>query len=282
MSETKRIVLIKRGLFCILLIVLILWPINSVLAKGYDNTTGKSIVSDMKAAKKSGGEITKKEAKRIFEESSPDAIAEYNDIVINEAMHKLNNNNVSLDVDQDYIKKIFELPSGGEVEIVLKDETEDSLLSSVKKTVIPNAYAATGSGTDYEGYKNYGNRKYTARLKVYGGPGSTFYFYEINHYKISKNGLTVRSAADDFKNSLYVEHKKSSSKIEDKTAEKEGYDIDTIGRVKYEYKVVTIGSGVTENARLRATVKLVKLDKKNKRAKVKQHYKSWITKYYEW
>lgn len=66
----------------------------------------------MKEAKKSGGTITKGEAKSIFDESSPNAIAEYNDIVVNEAMHVLNSKNVSLDVDQDYIKRNYELQSG--------------------------------------------------------------------------------------------------------------------------------------------------------------------------
>lgn len=254
--------------------------INNISATKKTLNSGDAIVKELNSHRNSNGIVSIYEKEKIFSEANSKAIGEYNEILKKEVNEKIDNLTIEMPLDKTLLKREIPLKCGSSIEIILNDEEDQSLLETAFSKIIPVAKASVGSGTDFYGYKKFGNRRYTAEYRVKGGPASTFHYYVIHRYNISKKGLKTRSVSDDYQDSFYVDYIKSKVKIEDGTASSIGGDIDALGLVKYKYKILGIDSGVTDNAKLRATIKLVKLDKKNKRAKIRQHYKSWLAKFY--
>lgn len=264
----------------IVAIIALITQSSSFASKADDDsvsTTSSEIVKHLKAEEKSPDGLTEKERSAIIENSTKQARDDYLELVLDQASKKIEEENPMLKDGEEYLKKTFPLDCCAKVEVTLQDEAE----SSDDPTFTPSSWEH--NHTDYVGYKDYGKRKYTARFNAIANIGTWLIFRVTNHYTISNKGLSIRSVESEYNNGTYVKRVDSGSKIEDAYAAKEGTDINCIGRIKYEVEIPVIGGSVaTLNVKLRNYVRLEKLEKKNKRAKVTCHCKSWHTKTYAW
>lgn len=224
-------------------------------------STSSEIVKAMKAEEQSNDGLTDNERTDIVENSTQKAKEDYLELMMDQAVKKINEEDPALENGEENRKEEYLLDCGARVEVTLSDQTENQ-----DDTFTPSS--KEHEHLDFQGYKDYGDRKYTATFHAVASYGTWLTFRVINHYTISNKGLRIRSAESDYSNGSYVKRLESDSKIEDASATKDGADINCIGRIKYESQFPIIGATVrTFNAKLRNYVKLVKLEKKNKRAK---------------
>jgi hypothetical protein len=224
-------------------------------------------------------ELTKKEGEEIFSETEPEILAAYIDNSIDIAMEKCNeivaDKEFCLEGENELIIK-EDVCEGINMEIRLTDEEESSLVGTLSGFVINSlctpVYAASGSGSETV-TKEYGARRFTATLKL---TIATIVFAKlclVNHYKISSNGLDLTST-DVGGTAAYLVADIPSAKATktDTVARSEGANIDCEGSYTVKVTIPYFGIPIqTKYAVLMNYVKLENLDKKNKKAKVKQH-----------
>jgi len=97
--------------------------------------------------------------------------------------------NIDVNGNEYYSKKI----SAGDhcaVKIEIKDEAENTVISSLKDYFLEPTYAVTHSGSSTS-WKDYGYRQYTAKTVYYYGVASGTIGLEV-HYYLSSNGIKLR------------------------------------------------------------------------------------------
>lgn len=154
-----------------------------------------------------------------------------------------------------YYKKEFELSDGSSVVLSSEDNSE-SLFSPMG--IEPGPYRNQT--------KEYGNRKYTAWVKL-KSLGVTVATLKLgNHYTVGDFGLKMRYCTIAGTNGTDHSIVDASCEVTDDKAEKVGYDINAMGTYKITGK---LNNGYIQ---LLSYIKLVDLDKKKKTAYVNQKY----------
>lgn len=170
----------------------------------------------------------------------------------------------------------YTLSDGSVVELAASEDFDDEVESSTDDLVSsimymfsakPVSAATTQFGPFVNETKNYGNRRYTAwvKLKSWGMTVNTLQL--VNRYTISDKGLKMTEISTGGTNGTKFSGVEVKSKtITDYTAEKVGHDINAVA----EYKITgALNEGYVD---IRSTIKLVRLDKKKKNAHVAQRY----------
>ena len=203
-----------------------------------------------------------KEKKYIFEHASAKAQLEANNIIQDEINDLLSSKEFYLESDETYKTASFQTESGIEVKITLSDEKEDG-----KGNIVPSTKAFTG-------YKEYGDRRYT--IDCYAQhPKGRMSLKVINRYTISDKGLVVRKPPHEYptymetSNTYYIKPKKTSLTYPITKASSVNKYIQINGSVYYRTTTdVGIESKKLWGLHAQTKIKLLALDKKNKRAKV--------------
>lgn len=172
---------------------------------------------------------------------------------------------VGMPENKTYHKEEFVLENGEKLIIEMYDEIKS----------LEDLARGTSSGHDvhFEGYKDYGNMSYTAVIYVNSLVDGKLVLETTNRYTISSKGLNTRTPSHQaYVTSPTIYKTKSSVKVTDSTAYTVGEDINVLGKaegvVEEGYSVPT---GTVYKLEADVRVKLVSLDKTNKRAKVKHH-----------
>lgn len=153
----------------------------------------------------------------------------------------------------------------------IDEETEnqnDGWLAQFENLFVTDVKAATKQTNTK--VKKYGNRYAKFSYSFYIPIGHVSIYVE-NHYKINDNGLTERYLMYNLSNfSVGTKVEYRYSIITDKYAPKVGHNINAV----WYFKMTGGGYANLETniAKISSTIKLVKLDKKNKQATVKQSY----------
>ncbi len=263
----------KKSILTISLIAVIistLFSANWVYAENDSLfTDGQELSTALIEEKLDGGKLTASEKEYLLDNSSDEAQVELAETAISESMAVLSEENPTLE-NVTYLKETFNLDCGGTCTITLIDEEDlsfmDSILGALNQVFFQEVYA--DSVPPQVLWKAYGARQFTAWIDIafLGGIKMT----EVIHYNISDAGLTVtgHEALNDPPWGLYRIWSKSSA-LEDKYAEKVGYDIHAAGSFVI-YKDIQ-GFWTPDKTKLvRAKVQLMGLDKSGKRAQVYQ------------
>ena len=210
---------------------------------------------------------------------------EYSEVekLINNAEAIAEKQNIDLNQDQAYLKKVINLEEGVTLTIELYDLDENEEISDV----ITEAKAASAENGDTISvpsgsmetmdyipyrtiYKNYGNRYFTTKY-TYGYPSGSVTILTENHYSIGDYGLKARKGVCVCKHEGIFSDKKARWDITDRTATAVGNDINIEGLVEYTVGGAGGFSSGPRHMKLDTRVRLDKLDKANKRAQVTEH-----------
>lgn len=223
--------------------------------------------------------ITTKEKAELIQNTSKDVKEEY----IAEEVERvfegdwLKDNEVT-EFTEDNFSKTVNCGKGTTVKIEFEDKEEideetenqnNGWLAQFENLFVTDVKAATTQSNTK--YKKYGNRfaKFSYHIAIPVGYAN---IYVENHYKINDNGITERYLYHTVNSIAALTSVKCTfSKITDKYAQKAGYNtnanwIFSLSGSNYFFNIEQAF------AQIKSTVTLLKLDKKNKQAKVKQSY----------
>lgn len=249
----------------------------------------QSIEEDMEEARKDG-RITSYEQMEISKEYSITEIKEYNDIAQEEANEALKDFNFSMNIDSDSEiskKEVINLDCGAQLVItcevdtltdeeeieleneIAKENEEKSLFTSIQEFICPTVFADTLNLS-----LSYKTQRYGQEAKVYGLGWASI---KLDTWvKANSNGLTITKVEESTDSYLYFNDLDSSSWIEDKYAQKEGYDCHSRGKLKFNAEMpVTGGHTQSHYLHLRCRWNVTKIDKTNKVVKFKYTNKIW-------
>ena len=222
--------------------------------------------------KDESNELTKSSANEILNATEPEVIEEYIEDSLDNMEEWINSCNdshmFSLDGGESYKEFSKEFNPGVYANVTLIDEEEENKLLAL---VSPESvYAASGQSSETV-TKEYGNRKFTIKIALTLAKIEVARLCLVNHYTISSKGLDVRYASCAGTTAKWMaEIASEKTKITDKSARKEGADIDVRGDYKVKVKVPVADVHVqTRYGTLMNYVKLLKLNKGS--AKLRQH-----------
>lgn len=245
-----------------------------VLSAEKENSTSMTkneveiLIEKVNEAKKDGV-FTADEEKQILESTDKEVLENYIQSVIAESVEAVEKENIILNENTVAIKKEIELSDGNYVIYEGYDLPEGTRIST---------YAEALSTTDHvvvrELYKDYGNRYFTASYTT-GFMRGSIKLTVVHKYTIGDFGLKVRSSKcsatykfESIGGSFTINYCKPV--VTDSTAKSNGDDINVEGRLNFSLSG-TASKG-PYNKILDTRVKLIKLDKTNKQAKVKEHF----------
>lgn len=228
----------------------------------------EELINKINDAKKDG-DFTVAEEKEILESTDKKILENYVEEVVEESIRAVEKENIVLDENTVAIKKKIDLNNGSYVIYEGYDLPENEKIST---------YAKALSTTDHvivrEAYKNYGNRYFTANYTT-GFLRGSIKLTVVHKYSIGTYGLKVRNSEctatykfEAIGGSFDVNYCKAV--VTDSTATSNGEDINVEGRLSFN--LTGTASKGPYNKILDTRVNLVKLDKTNKRAKVKEHF----------
>lgn len=228
----------------------------------------QELISQVKKAT-SDGTCTEQEELNILATTKPGTLKEYSNLVFAEAIETIENREFSLSENEVAMKEIIDLPSGGYVKIEAYDLPEGESIRPLSGKLETTDHVIVR-----ERYKKYNNRYFTAKYTS-GFLRGWIQLIVVHKYKIGDYGLKVRASeckADyTFESAISgFDIQYCKKEISDPTATKNGEDINVLGHLRFD--LTGIGSKGPLNKILDTRVKLVKLDKKNKRAKVQEHF----------
>jgi hypothetical protein len=188
----------RQWLICLLIITFIASTQIIVAAKSTESVDETPIdsISELKKeieeARKSGKNLSKKEAEEIIENTESEVLAEFTKEQLEKAIEVVDDIEVNLEQKIDgtyYQKETMDLGYGGSVEVELIDREDPTILEKIASSLIEPTYA-TVNHQNYE--KEYGNRYFTAKISVNNDIYSTLYLKLENHYNLSKDGIKER------------------------------------------------------------------------------------------
>ncbi|MBQ6447272.1 MAG: hypothetical protein IJJ10_07405 [Bacillus sp. (in: Bacteria)] len=211
----------------------------------------------------------------VADSVSEETLVEYQEEKLAEIEDVINSQVMSI---EDTEKKEYTLSDGSVVELSasqeIEDEDEVSTVSSIINMFSAKKVSAAGisiSSTEYGPYrtetKEYGNRRYTAWVKLKSLGITVVTLKLVNRYSVGDYGLKMTEVTTAGTNGTrYSDIEVLSLDITDKKAEKVGYDMNAVASYKLNG---VLNSGYVD---IRSTIKLESLDKKKKTAKVYQRY----------
>lgn len=242
-----------------------------------DSTYEIDSLKELKQKANVKGDLTKEEQKEIIEETAPEVIKEYVDYVDEKADEIVENSEpeVICSENGDVVKEVYEadIDDLSSFKLVLEDRPEENLVeevcSAISGAIIDTANAASNGE---EKWKKVGNRYFTAKYTRYIYTGYAVMCTE-NHYTVTKDyKIKERYGTSwaDMWSGLVAYLYDCGHSIEDKWANKVGED----AHIKAHFTVQYKAKGVNEYCTFyeRTKIKLLKIDKSNKRVKVKH---SW-------
>ena len=231
-------------------------------------TSGNEICKEVKLRGDSNSQLSKADEAYILEHSSKEAIAEYHKMAIDEAADKVNKDTSLYLEGSGSLSKKYTLDCGGEVIVTLKDEEIPTLKDEIAQLFISDVYAGTTQPA--ERYISFGStRKYVVNFEfaILGN----FSVQERVTYKVSKNGLDMtKHEAEILDATLLMREGKATSTKEDGVARSEGTNIHALGTYTYYWEVNGLNTS-KGMIKLKATVKILKIDTANKRIQVREY-----------
>ena len=210
----------------------------------------------------------------VLKLATKEAMIEADQIIQDEFLNFMSTKEFYLDSDESYKVENFLTKSNVNIKVVLSDYKEDE-----EGNVLPETRAFTG-------YKEYGDRRYT--IECYAQhPKGQMTLKVINRYTINENGLVVRKPPHKYptyletSNTYYIKKKKTELTYPITSASKVNQYIQINGAVYYRTTTdVGIESKKLWGLHAQTKIKLLELDKKNKRAKVDE--RSFIGRSEQW
>lgn len=213
-----------------------------------------------------GENVDDRSIQTLMNNTKPEVLNEYNEFVDDQAGKKLQKAEEKNDFIQKNDKIVYsvEIDPVSKVELELEDAEESSANGDVEINTIKN-----GSST----WKKYGNRYFTAKYTRYIGTGYAVLTTE-NHYNVSAKGLKERYGVTNVQHSVGYGASIGGTKdvIEDKTATKKGEDIHIKTWITINISLHDVVQSTTIAERTK--VKIVSIDTKNKKIKVKQSWEA--------
>lgn len=238
------------------LVVGLLSPICYVNAQEDLISSGEELLSELNATD------NKEKHKEIIDNSTSTAQLEADTIIQNEMLDVLSSNSFGLDDDENYKEYSMITDSNVKVTVVLSDQAEDE-----NGNPLPVSRAFTG-------YKDYGDRRYT--IECYAQhPKGRMTLKVVNRYTISSSGLVVRKVPHtsptylETTSTYYINKKSTSLTFPISSADAVNEYLQINGAVYYRTTTDTgIESKILWGLHAQTKIKLLALDKTNKRAKV--------------
>ncbi|MCM3321977.1 hypothetical protein [Cytobacillus kochii] len=194
----------------------------------------------------------------VFSNVDEDTVSEYQQDKLDEVSDILNH---EVNIGEEYYKEEFVLSDGSSVELssvdISEDEDEPSLIQP----------RSVSFGPYRNETKKYGDRRYTATVKL-KSVGVTVATLNLgNHYSVGTYGLKMRYCSIGGTNGTVVSAVDASCNVTDSKAEKVGYDMNATGT----YKITGyLNNGYVD---LHSTIKLHSWNKTKKSVYVHQKYK---------
>jgi len=234
-----------------------------------------------------GEHVTLAEKHEILANVGSTIVSEYENQKMAEAAAIVNSNKIgqkiiSVEPNGDSsLSAVVDIGDGASLSIEYHDVEEPSIVDVLESKLMPifidSAYADTMDSIQaidiyqyYEGYKDYGNRYYTATYRLIYLIGHMTIITE-NHYNISSAGLKERTGKTMHDFWGYFADVRDSWAITDATANKVGYDINILGTVTYDRTSEVFPPLGPVYLQQDTRVKLLALDKINSRAKISQY-----------
>ncbi|MDD6920299.1 MAG: hypothetical protein PUI85_03710 [Eubacteriales bacterium] len=194
----------------------------------------------------------------------------YRRTLLSEINNKLSHG-ISIPSNTNTLTKEFVLSNGETLKIEATDIPE-------KESNIETRASSNSHTVEFTGYKDYGSRKYTSRIFVHSLVDGRLILETTNHYKISNAGLNVRYVSGSAYTTVITLRKMSSSfKVTDSSAPVVGHDINVEGYATARtHNLYGIPTGIVYHLKADNRVDLLELDKKKKRARVKQHVYAYM------
>lgn len=201
-----------------------------------ENSDTEDLVKSLKIAEESDEVMSLPNDKKlqlldnIMEAAPEEIVKEYQQERIKEINKFLSNVTTNVTNDTEEGSTITEELEDGSTIVLGSTDESDSVSGSIS-TLSAEFSPYTGRT------KEYGNRKYTAwvKLKSVGVTMATLKL--VNHYSVGDYGLKMRSADVAGTNGTWLSGVDASAVILDKKAEKVGYDINAKGTYKLTGKV---------------------------------------------
>ena len=252
---------------------------TSIDAKEF--TTGEQVLQAFKSANEDGA-IKKPEISSIVNNSTENALLEYEKLAMNEVADKINETAPSLDTNQAYREMSYSLDNGATVDLKMYDLAEGEVVNDLDKSETVDNTLSTSAimpvvTTDHIVYrtkeKAYGDRYFTSEY-TYGFPTGTgkVTLRTENHYTISSSGLEARYGSNSKDYVGNVTNISSSWSITDRYAETPGStDINVLGTLKYDRNTPLGLIRGPYYLKLDTRVGFVSINKTKKVATVKEH-----------
>lgn len=237
-----------------------------------ENSDTEDLVKSLKIAEESDEVMSLPDDKKIklidniLEAAPEEIVKEYQKEKIGE-INTILSNAITNDTE-DGATITEELEDGSTIVLGSTDEPESVSGSAVSGSAVSGSIStlSTHFGPYQALTKEYGNRRYTAwvKLKTLGVTMATMKL--VNHYSVGDYGLKMRSADIAGTNGTWLSTIDASAEVLDDKAEKVGYDINARGTYKLTGKLNNGYVSIT------SYIILDRLVKKEKYARVYQKY----------